>query len=338
MTRPQNKDEYRQILAEMFAGVLEEKGLSWRKEWQGVGASAPHNGITKACYKGTNAFLLSLVSMVKGYQDPRWFTMVQIMDKGKKYHPKDHWHLKAGTKAIYVEYWYPFDVKQKRALTWEEYKDEIARGRKEESFRLCTKYTAVFNASEVEGLPPYEHTEHKIEADSQVISALSVGMDVPIFYDGGDEAYYSPRRDEIHMPALEAFENEYAFHATALHELAHSSGHPSRLDRLENGMFGSSQYAYEELVAEMAACFMSVNLPVEPTQAHMDNHKAYVQSWIQAIRDKPESLVKAIKDAQTAASFMDWKGGFITEKEYLTHRNSTIIIPTKSARTLDMER
>jgi antirestriction protein ArdC len=103
-------------------------------------------------------------------------------------------------------------------------------------------------------------------------------------------------------------------------------------------MFGSSQYAYEELVAEMAACFMSVNLPVEPTQSHIDNHKAYVQSWIQAIRDKPESLVKAIKDAQTAASFMDWKGGFITEKEYLTHRNSTIIIPTKSARTLDMER
>jgi hypothetical protein len=61
MARPQNKDEYRQVLAEMFAGVLEEKGLHWQKEWQGKGGHAPHNGITKACYKGTNAFLLSLV-------------------------------------------------------------------------------------------------------------------------------------------------------------------------------------------------------------------------------------------------------------------------------------
>ena len=338
MARPQNKDEYRQVLAEMFAGVLEEKGLQWQKEWQGKGGHAPHNGITKACYKGTNAFLLSLIAMIKGYNDPRWFTMVQIMDKGKKYHPKDHWHLKAGSKATYVEYWYPFDTKQKRALTWEEYKDELAKGRTDDAFRLCTKYTAVFNASMVEGLPPYELTENAIEADTQVINALSVGMDVPIFYDGGDEAYYSPRRDEIHMPAPEAFNNEYAFNATALHELAHSSGHPDRLDRLENGMFGSPQYAYEELVAEMTACFMSVNLPMEATQAHMDNHKAYVQSWIQRIREKPEMLVKAIKDAQTAASYMDWKGGFISEKEYLTRQDSVMTVQVKGARNLDRER
>ena len=96
--------------------------------------------------------------------------------------------------------------------------------------------------------------------------------------------------------------------------------------------------AYEELVAEMTACFMSVNLLMEATQDHLDNHKAYVQAWIQAIRDKPDTLVKAIKDAQTAASYMDWKGGFITEKEYLNYRESTMTIQVKSARNVDRER
>lgn len=79
MSRPKNKDEYRAELAETFAHVLEEKGLEWQKEWRGsVNDAPPHNGITKACYRGSNAFWLSLIAMMKGYNDPRWVTMVQI--------------------------------------------------------------------------------------------------------------------------------------------------------------------------------------------------------------------------------------------------------------------
>ena len=69
MSRPKNKDEYRAELADTFAHVLEEKGLEWQKEWRGSGGSAPQNGITKACYRGCNAFWLSLISMMKGYDD-----------------------------------------------------------------------------------------------------------------------------------------------------------------------------------------------------------------------------------------------------------------------------
>ena len=120
MSRPMNKEEYRAQLANAFAGILEEKGLEWRKEWHGVGGGAPHNGITKANYRGCNAFWLSLVSMMKGYDDPRWVTMIQIMDNDKKYHPNEKWHLKKGSKATYVEYWYPYDNAEKKALTWEQ--------------------------------------------------------------------------------------------------------------------------------------------------------------------------------------------------------------------------
>ena len=110
MSRPQNKNEYREELAESFANILEEKGLNWKKEWRGAGGGAPFNGITKANYKGCNSFWLSLVSMMRGYNDPRWVTMVQIMDNDKKYHPGEKWHLKKGSTASYVEYWYPFDL------------------------------------------------------------------------------------------------------------------------------------------------------------------------------------------------------------------------------------
>ena len=330
MSRPKNKDEYRQEMAEAFAHVLEEKGLEWRKEWTGTGGSAPHNGITKACYRGSNAFWLSLVAMMKGYSDPRWVTMVQIMDKDSKYHPKEKWHLKAGSKATYVEYWYPFDLKDKKALTWEQYKQEIQNGRREDEFKLSTRYTAVFNACNVEGMP--EITQEPENTDIQMdemVQKLSEGMGVQILLDGGDQAYYSPHQDQIHLPTPGSFENEYAFNATALHELSHSTGHPSRLNRPMSGFFGTSQYAYEELVAEMCSCFMGFDLHAEASASHIDNHKAYVQSWIQAIREKPETLIKAIKDAQAAANYMDWKAGLITDKEYEKAKGSVMEIRQK---------
>ena len=86
---------------------------------------------------------------------------------------------------------------------------------------------------------------------------------------------------------------------------------------------------YEELVAEMCSCFMSADLKTELTPEHMENHKAYVQSWIQAIRDKPETLVKAIRDAQAAASYMDYKAGLIPEQEYEKTRDSVMEIKPK---------
>ena len=330
MSRPKNKDEYRQEMAEAFAHVLEEKGLEWRKEWTGTGGSAPHNGITKACYRGSNAFWLSLVAMMKGYSDPRWVTMVQIMDKDSKYHPKEKWHLKAGSKATYVEYWYPFDLKNKKALTWDQYKQEIQSGRREDEFKLSTRYTAVFNACNVEGMPEInkEPENTDIQMD-EMVQKLSQGMGVQILLDGGDQAYYSPHQDQIHLPTPGSFENEYAFNATALHELSHSTGHPSRLNRSMNGFFGTSQYAYEELVAEMCSCFMGFDLHAEASASHIDNHKAYVQSWIQAIREKPETLIKAIKDAQAAANYMDWKAGLITDKEYEKAKGSVMEIRQK---------
>ena len=315
-SRPKNKNEYREELAEAFAHILEEKGLDWKKEWRGSGGGAPFNGITKANYRGCNMFWLSLVSMMKGYDDPRWVTMVQIMDNEGKYHPKEKWHLKKGSEASYVEYWYPFDIKNKKALTWDQYKKEIQDGRKEDEFKLSTRYTAVFNAHDIEGMPEIETFHNDDVSMDELVQTLSQNMKVPILNDGKNQAFYSPREDVIHLPEASAFLNEYAYNATALHELSHSTGHPTRLNRPQGGFFGSESYAYEELVAEMCSCFMGAELTAEATPEHIENHKAYVQSWIEEIRDKPDSLIRAIKDAQAAANYMDMKAGLISEMEY----------------------
>ena len=304
-------------MAEMFVHVLEEQGLHWKKQWRGSGGGAPHNAVTKANYRGTNAFWLSLVAMAKGYDDPRWMTMVQIMDANGKYHPKETWHLKAGSKATYVEYWYPYDTTNKCALTWDQYKAELASGRRDSEFRLSTRYTAVFNACDVEGIAPIEQSKASIDISvDELITTLSDNMGVEVKTDGGDRAYYSVLYDTIHLPTPDSFASAYDFNSTALHELAHATGHPARLNREMGGTFGSSDYAYEELVAEMCSCFMGSELIAEPSQDHLENHKAYVQAWIEEIREKPEVLVTAIKDAQSAAGYMDWKAGLISDLDY----------------------
>lgn len=265
--------------------------------------------------------------MMNGYDDPRWVTMIQIMDRDRKYHPNERWHLRAGSKATYVEYWYPVDPKDNKALTWEQYRTELANGRYESEFRLATKYIPVFNAKEVVGIPERtKETDVDFNID-KLIDKLAENMKVSIYLDGGAVPYYSIKDDSIHLPTLGAFDDEYAFSSAALHELAHSTGHPSRLNRDQRGMTGSEEYAFEELVAEMSACFMGVNLDTGPDARHIENHKAYVQGWIQAIRDKPEVLVRAVKEAQAAANYMDWKAEIISDKEYSELRGKTFEIP-----------
>lgn len=135
------------------------------------------------------------------------------------------------------------------------------------------------------------------------------------------------------MPGLSYNKKGRNANRTALHELSHATSHPTRLNRQTGAFFGTAQYAYEELVAEITSCFMGVNLKAELTPEHLENHKAYVQNWIENIREKTESLIRAIRDAQSAANYMDFKAGLITEKEYEQTKGSVMEIRPKEKRT-----
>lgn len=298
----QKTKEYREKIAEQFIKALEEKQLDWKKEWKGF-TSCPKNAATGARYNGINRFWLSLMADSKRSEDNRWATFKQIQDKG--------WKLKKGSKGVQIEYWQPYHFKEKKKLTWDKYREL----KNEKDVGLISKYFTVFNGQDISGIPDLPKTERYI-VENKIITKIAKNMNVSLTNDGGDRAFYRKADDSIHLPKSESFETEYAYHSTALHELTHATGAEHRLNRNLTGKFGSSVYAYEELVAEVSSCFMSEHLEKELSQKHIDNHKAYVQGWIQEIKEKPDTLILAIRDASRAASYLEYHAEIITEQEY----------------------
>lgn len=303
--------EFRKSVADMFVKGLSEEGLNWKRGW--VTAGAMRNANTNSPYKGLNKFYLSMISMVRGYADPRWMTFKQIKDAD--------YHLEKGAKGAKVEYWFPYDLKEKKGISFKERDRLIAEGeRKSDDFSLTARYYTVFNGDNINGIPELELSKNEIEP-SKVLEQISKGMNVEIHNDGENEAFYRPSTDDIHLPLPEFFESDNEYNATVFHELGHATGHEARLNREQRGNFGSPDYAKEELVAEITSAFMAETTGISIEDMNMDNHKAYVNSWIESIKDDPEVLMKAISQANDAADYMQqfvYEVTFEQEQENVT--------------------
>ena len=297
-----------QQLAEQFLHILEEEKLDWKKEWSGL-SGRPYNPVSKTVYHGSNYFSLLLTSMAKGYQDPRWCTFAQIKEQG--------WTLKAGKgQSAKIEFWYPYDREQKKAISWQEFRED--GGQINERYQLFSRAYSVYNGDMIVGIPKLEVTQNEIQP-VELVDTISRNMGVPISYHQTDRAFYRPVEDRIYLPYRQQFHSEYAYASTALHELSHATGSEHRLNRKQGGEFGTEPYAYEELVAEISSCFLSSELPMGQTEEHLQNHKAYVQSWIQGIKEQPDALFRAVNDAEQAAVYLEYHGGLITLEEYQTY-------------------
>ena len=294
---------FQQQVADHFSTLLERHGAAWIKEWKGD-AMLPMNGNGRL-YNGVNRVVLAFTAIREGYGDPRWFTFRQIADPDSKLHPGQDWHLKAGSKSVRVEYWMPYDTVQEKTVSWTEYNNALLKsridGEEAPRYELRARYYSVFNGSRIEGIDPYVPKENRNDIHpDQLVEQLSDALQVPIFHDGGDRAYYSVTRDEIHLPVPGAFDSATAYAGTALHELTHSTGAKHRLNR-------DLEYASEELVAEIGSCLMSAHLgDIDLTSVQQfENSESYVQSWLQQIREKPATLVSAIRMAQEATTYME---------------------------------
>lgn len=313
----QKTKEYREKIAEQFLNLLEEKQLDWKKEWENM--NRPMNAKSGYRYKGLNLFHLALTAMARGYKDPRWATFKQIEEHG--------WRLKnAKGQGVKVEYWFMWDHKEGRAVTWEEYRKQEPDNAR---YSLRARYSTVFNADLIQGIPPMPEPERRDINPDELIGRIAKNMGVEILNDGGDRAFYRLSEDKIHLPEPQNFLTDYAYNSTAMHELSHASGAAHRLNREMGYGFGTETYAFEELVAEISSCFVSVNLQMEQDQSHIDNHKAYVQSWIKAIREQPDTLVKAVQQAEMAASYLEYKAELIPGKEYIKQEAASMEIEEK---------
>lgn len=300
-----NEKNLRDILADQFVKTLEENKLPWSAMWAN---NRPYNAVTGARYKGINNMWLSFISEEKGYKDPRWCTFVQAKNKG--------WSIKKGAKSEMVEFWSMYDRQQKKTISFTEADDIVKENPERASdMKLISKCYNVFNAEQIDGIP-----ELKVNYNVD-IAAVRAQRDVLInkmgltFQEQGSQAFYRPSDDSITMPPDTLFKNDYYYMSTLLHECGHATGHPSRLDRPLQNMFGSPEYAKEELRAEIASAFTSqaLGFGANGTElvAAMDNHKAYIQSWISEIKDKPTELFAAIKDAEKISDYLLDKGKFI---------------------------
>lgn len=310
----QKTKEFRQKIADEFVKCLSEKQYGWKKGWKAF--DMPQNAVTGGEYNGINRFRLMLYLMSHEETDPRFATFHQIQSKD--------WHLKKGAKGLQVEYWMPFDKEEKKYLKWQDFKD--APQEVKDRCILTSKYFCVFHANDIEGIPPMpKPVMQDIKAD-KILDTICKNMDIEILNDGGDRAFYRPSEDKIHLPIMECFKSDYDYNSVAMHELSHATGAPHRLDRNISGFFASESYAYEELVAEISSAFMGESLQSICSGFQMDSHKAYIQSWISRIQEKPDVLISAIKDAEKAADYLQYKAELLPEAEYKTRSGASVEI------------
>lgn len=332
-SRYQNKEKqsFREQMAEAFIKSLEENPKHWIKKWSSNETGRAFNMSSGTPYSGSNAMWLKFVEIDNGYNDPRWLTFNQVIKMNEKLKNDEKIRIPKGTKMTKVEYYFMYDNLNHKSIDWVIYNSLSDKDKKEEisvedkktgetvvkqRYVLCSKDHYVFNAAQLENIPKFEveRTVNDIEP-SLIVDSIAEGMGVQIIEKEQDRAFYTPLNDQIVLPCRYQFDSDYDYQATALHELGHATGHSKRLNRTLSTRFGSEEYAYEELVAEMTSCFMSEYVESPMSEADMENHVAYVQSWIKSIKNDKNYLFKAIKEANKAADYMIEKGGLEALKE-----------------------
>lgn len=302
---PQRKQLVDQVLAN-----LEKGNLFWTQGW--VAAGAPESAVTGKKYRGINNLYLSLVAMAENYGDNRWATFRQMEEKGWTFKKDEEGHTLGKGKSVSVEYYEMHDKETKRHfdrsvlddMTFDEQREYM-----DKNVYWLRKFYRVFNCSLMDGVPAKEMStidvNDRIEKAEAILDYWNANESKIVY--GGSQAFYRPSTDEVHLPEREKFKSTQSFYDTAFHEIGHSTGHESRLNRDLSGGFGSQSYAMEELRAEIASIFMAQDLGIEPSEDRLQNNAAYIQSWKDEIKENPNALFTAIADADKIARYVSSK-------------------------------
>lgn len=302
---PQRKQLVDQVLANLDKGKL-----LWTQGW--VAAGAPESAVTGKKYRGINNLYLSLVAMAENYGDNRWATFRQMEEKGWTFKKDEEGYTLGKGKSVSVEYYEMRDKETKRrfdrsvldGMTFDEQREYM-----DKNVYWLRKFYRVFNCSLMDGVPakemPMIDVNDRIEKAEAILDYWNANESKIVY--GGSQAFYRPSTDEVHLPEREKFKSTQSFYDTALHEIGHSTGHESRLNRDLSGGFGSQSYAMEELRAEIASIFMAQDLGVEPSEDRLQNNAAYIQSWKDEIKENPNALFTAIADADKIARYVSSK-------------------------------
>ena len=271
MNAKQKRDIYTEVTDRIVA-ALENGTVPWRRPWSATGG--PHS-LDGRNYRGINIFLLELM----GYGDPRWGTFKAVKRHGG--------NVRKGEKGTRVILWKPIPKKDEK-------------GEADGSYLLLRDYV-VFNAEQCDDIEPLPVVESDItpnEAADAIVAEYTFGG--PIVQYGKSGAYYVPATDKIGMPNRETFVSTDAHYSTLFHELVHSTGHESRLKRIEVALFGTDNYSREELVAEMGAAMLCGLTGID----NQDQSAAYIEGWLKPLQNDRKFVVQAAAKAQKAVDLM----------------------------------
>jgi HK97 family phage prohead protease len=275
---------YKSITQKLIKAIETADGDKWEAPWYKVGAFPKNPTNKNRPYSNTNLLFLLMAQEDKGYTKPYWATYKQWEKSGGQ--------VRAGEKGTKI-------------LVPRVYKAKEDDEDNKKGGGVFYSVATVFNVDQVDGVD-VEEMENKFPklSEEQRVSQLESAIKeigAKITEAESDRAYYSPSKDEIVLPKFENFKSPLDFYATQAHELMHWTGHTSRLNRPNMNYFGSPEYAYEELVAEIASAFFMAahGLSAEP----QPQHAMYLASWLKRLKSDPDALQKAVSDAQKAVNF-----------------------------------
>jgi len=271
-------DIYSEVTAHIIA-QMEEGIIPWSKPWIACGKAVSH--VTGKPYSLLNQMLLG--------RPGEYLTFKQCQEAGG--------HIRKGEKSSMVVFW-------KRI----EQEDEETGEKKEVPF---LRYYNVFHVDQCEGITAKHTTEaafpdraESLETAQEIIYDYLCREGVKLFHQEGDRAFYRPSTDEVVLPIRKQFTSTAEYYSTVFHELTHSTGHTSRLNRLsKQSFFGTEDYSKEELVAEMGAATLVNHIGLE-TSTSLGNSAAYIQNWLQVLRNDKRFIISAAGKAEKAVAMI----------------------------------
>ena len=292
-----NNDIYQEVTDRVCA-TPSSSIAPWRKPWVGGAAGMPISLNTLKAYRGVNIVLLAMTQMALGYCSRYWLTYKQAKAKGGQ--------VRAGEKGTRIVFWNFFKKDAKDENGKPEFDQD---GNVKQNTIPFMKWYTVFNTDQIDGLKcvPVEQTNDEVDgaevfAAGEAIIAGWVGK--PSIGFGGTQAFYRPATDTVMVPERDTFKSTAGFYSTTFHELVHSTGHKSRLDR--DGIsgainFGSHDYSKEELVAELGSAFIAATAGVP---MDIDNNAAYCANWLKVLQNDNKFILSAASKAQKAADMI----------------------------------
>ena len=324
--RKNKSDEILKKFAGMMVKIIKKANANnWKKGWMGVNGSIqglPQN-ISGRTYSGGNSFFLMFNTAEKGYKTPVYMTFKQAKEQNL--------HVKSGEKSVPIFKW-GLSIKDEngKRVSEEDYNAMSQEERVTMDVRPFPKMFHVFNIDQTNleevNKKRYDAIVARFQTPEQEVKDTE-GMYVNealdrmfeqkawhanIQYDKpADQAFYSPSTDSIVLPMKEQFklgktpEEVYhdgmEYYSTALHEMAHSTGHESRLDR-KFGAQGTDNYAHEELIAEMTSALVGSTMGFD--RKILENNANYLSGWLNRLRDKPETITTIMTDVGKASDMI----------------------------------